>query len=52
MWLVWCLWVGGWVVERGDVGWGGEVVEARGGAMVRVGLNWGGEVLFPFASCG
>ena len=52
--MVGVVFVGGWVCggEGGCGVGGGEVEEARGGAMVRVGLNWGGEVLYPFASCG
>ena len=51
--MVGVVFVGGWVGGgEGGCGVVVEVGEARGGAMVRVGLSWGGEVLYPLASCG
>ena len=51
--MVGVVFVGGWV-GGGEGGCGAveEVGKARVGAMVRVGLDWGGEVLYPFGSCG
>ena len=45
--------VGGWAGGgKGGCGVVEEVGEVRVGAMVRVGLEWGGEALQPLGSCG
>ena len=48
--------VGGWAAGgeggRGVVEEVEEVGAVRVGAMVRVGLEWGGDALYPLGSCG
>ena len=51
--MVGVVFVGGWVGGgEGGCGVGSEAGEVRVGAMVRVGLDWEREALYPFGSCG
>ena len=57
VWVGWCVvgvvLVGGWAAGgEGGCGVAEEVGAVRVGAMVRVGLEWGGEALYPLCSCG